>query len=89
MTYFLEFIDADDQRLKATFVDGVKSESPIPFIPVSGDTVMIEQRIFTVVHRHIVFASGDATVMCYCRESDEQLIRKSCGQLVDLSELNS
>lgn len=89
MTYFLQFLDADDQRLKAPVVEGIESDSPIPVVPIAGDTVMIEQKHFTVVHRHIIYQSEDTYIQCFCRESHDGIIRQSCGQRVDLSEPNS
>ena len=86
MTYFLEFCDADDQRLKTPLADRI--ESPI-VIPTAGDTVMVEQNFFTVVHRQITYTKQDTTVICFCHESHEGIIREHCGQQVDLSSPSS
>ena len=86
MAYFLEFLDAADQRLKTPVVEIIESDSPIPVVPVTGDTVMIEQQHFIVVHRHIIYYSTDIHIQCFCRESHEGHIREHCGQSVDLSE---
>ena len=85
MTYFLEFCDASDQRLKSTYTERIESDSPIPIVPSVGDTVMIEQRLFIVVHRNITYTSEDTTVICYCNESHEEDIRNRCGQRGDRS----
>ena len=86
MTYFLEFCDADDQRLKAPCADRLESKSPIPIVPSIGDTILIDQQHFTVVHRQVTYNAEDTTVICYCGTSHEEDIRNRCGQSSDLSE---